>query len=261
MFKIVSFYKFTPFNGEEKLRDLKARLLSSMRKYGVHGTIILAEEGYNAMLSGHPGRLDAFLCDAESIFGHAGNVKESFASAEPLGKVEVKIKPEIVTLRKTVDIGLGEGTHVPPEEWNELIRREDVLLLDTRNDYEYRTGTFVGAVNPRTAKFSDLPEFVEKNLDPKKLSKVAVFCTGGIRCEKFVPYLKSKGFNDVYQLEGGILRYLEKIPPENSLWRGECFVFDKRITLSHDLSVGSGRDLSGRKGRSGDPDDDYFGRE
>lgn len=218
-----------------------------MHQHGIHGTIILAEEGYNAMLSGEPGHLDAFLGDAESIFGHEINAKESFASEEPLGKVEVKIKPEIVTLKKPVDVRLGVGTHVPPEKWNELITRDDVYLLDTRNDYEYRTGTFEGAVNPGTEKFSDLPDFVGENLDPNTHKKVAMFCTGGIRCEKFAPYLVAQGFSEVYQLEGGILKYLETVDPDSSLWRGECFVFDKRVTLAPDLSVGSGADLSGRK--------------
>lgn len=247
MFKVISFYKFVELGSGNSLRELKERLMSAMRKNSVHGTIIIAEEGYNGMVSGVPGNVDSFVSSLASVLGPAVEVKETFADEEPMGKLEVKIKPEIVTLRRAVDLSLGQGTHVPPEQWNELIKREDVFLLDTRNDYEYRTGTFEGAVNPETAKFSDLPDYVERYLDPTKHSRVAVFCTGGIRCEKFVPYLKSKGFNEVYQLRGGILRYLERIPPEESLWRGECFVFDKRVTLSPDLSVGSGKDLSGRK--------------
>jgi UPF0176 protein len=256
VFKIISFYRFVSFDGREHLHDLKDRLLTSMRKHGVHGTIILAEEGYNSMLSGETDRLDAFVREAESIFGHEIIPKESFASEEPLGKVEVKIKPEIVTLKKPVDISLGEGTYVAPEDWNDLIARDDVYLLDTRNDYEYRTGTFEGAVNPGTEKFSDLPDFVRENLDPKKHKKVAMFCTGGIRCEKFAPYLVSQGFSEVYQLEGGILKYLETVDPDSSMWRGECFVFDKRVTLAHDLSVGSGADLSGRKASPKSPASD-----
>lgn len=246
MFKIVSFYKFVSLGDAAALVSLRERLLAAMRDSGVHGTIIIAEEGYNAMLSGVPEAVDSVITSAENILGQTIIPKESFADEEPLGKVEVKIKPEIVTLKRKVDIRLGEGTHVPPEKWNEIIGREDVYLLDTRNDYEFKTGTFEGAVNPQTEKFSDLPEFVKENLDPEKHKTVAMFCTGGIRCEKFAPYLVAQGFQEVYQLEGGILKYLETVTEEDSLWRGECYVFDKRVTLAADLSVGSRRDLSGR---------------
>ncbi|MBX3292749.1 MAG: hypothetical protein KF881_07655 [Acidobacteria bacterium] len=246
MFKIVSFYKFVPLGDASGLDLLKERLLAAMKASGVHGTIIIAEEGYNAMLSGGAEAVDSFIASAEGILNQTIVPKESFADEEPLGKVEVKIKPEIVTLKRQVDIGLGEGTHVPPEKWNEIITSEDVYLLDTRNDYEFKTGTFEGAVNPATEKFSELPEFVKDNLDPGKHKKVAMFCTGGIRCEKFAPFLVAQGFQEVYQLEGGILKYLETVSEEDSLWRGECYVFDKRVTLAADLSVGSRRDLSGR---------------
>lgn len=235
-----------PLGDASEIGVLKERLLAAMSASGVHGTIIIAEEGYNAMLSGVPEAVDSFIASAEDILGQTVVPKVSFADEEPLGKVEVKIKPEIVTLKRYVDIRLGEGTHVSPERWNEIISGEDVYLLDTRNDYEFKTGTFEGAVNPQTEKFSDLPEFVKENLDPEQHKKVAMFCTGGIRCEKFAPYLIAQGFHEVYQLEGGILKYLEAVPAEESLWHGECYVFDKRVTVTADLSVGSRRDLSGR---------------
>ena len=146
----------------------------------------------------------------------------------------MRVKPEIVTLKRTVDLDLSEGTKVSPAEWNEIISDEDVYVLDTRNEYEVEFGTFAGAVDPKTRKFSDLPQFVAENLDPAKHRRVAMFCTGGIRCEKFAPYMKGLGFEEVYQLEGGILRYLEEVPADESLWQGECFVFDGRI------AVGSG---------------------
>ncbi|HNQ15725.1 MAG TPA: rhodanese-like domain-containing protein, partial [Pyrinomonadaceae bacterium] len=130
------------------------------------------------------------------------------------------------------------------QDWNELIKRDDVLLLDTRNHYEYRVGTFPGAVDPHTDRFSDLPGFVEANLDPGRIRNVAMFCTGGIRCEKFVPYMKGLGFENVYQLDGGILKYLEVVPAEESLWEGECFVFDERITIGSDLRKGEAPDFS-----------------
>ena len=156
----------------------------------------------------------------------------------------VRIKPEIVTLKLRVEIEKGIGTHVSPRRFNEILRDEEVLLLDTRNDYECQVGTFKNAVNPRTEKFSDLPRFVAENLDPKKHKKVAMFCTGGIRCEKFAPLMKQLGFENVYQLEGGILKYLEEIPEPESLWEGECFVFDERISVDGNLRKGNAADLS-----------------
>jgi UPF0176 protein len=156
----------------------------------------------------------------------------------------VKVKPEIVTLKQKVEIERGAGTHVSPRKWNELLRDEEVFVLDTRNDYEFQVGSFRRAVNPKTEKFSDLPRFVEENLDPEKHKKVAVFCTGGIRCEKFAPFLKQRGFAEVYQLEGGILKYLEEIPEPESLWDGECFVFDLRVSVDENLKKGTAPDLS-----------------
>ncbi|MBX3243705.1 MAG: hypothetical protein KF685_04465 [Acidobacteria bacterium] len=186
------------------------------------------------------------MAELEKILETKLVVKNSFSSEKILRKQEVKIKPEIVTLRQTVDIEKARDTFVKPREWNDIITRPDVFVLDTRNHYEYQSGTFRGAVDPNTEKFSDLPKYVEENLDPEKHKHIAMFCTGGIRCEKFAPYMKGLDFENVYQLEGGILKYLEEIPPEENLFEGECFVFDERRTLDANLQPALGRDHSSR---------------
>src|SRR5204863_4142566 len=162
---------------------------------------------FNSTVCGGREDIDAFVAVAETILDTKLVFKSSFHDACPFRKVDVKIKPEIVTLKKRVDISKGEGTHVRPDRWNDVIADPSVVIVDTRNDYEYKNGTFKGAINPGTVKFSELPDFVSKNLDPNVHHKVAMFCTGGIRCEKFAPYMKQLGFDEVYQLEGGILRY------------------------------------------------------
>ena len=173
-------------------------------------------------------------------------VKTSYHDKAPFRKIDIKIKPEIVTLKKDVDIRLGDGTHVKPDEWNRLIADDETLVLDARNAYEYEAGTFRRAVNPGVRRFSDLPQFVAEHLDPERHRRVAMFCTGGIRCEKFAPYLKQIGFEEVFQLEGGILRYLEETSAAESLWEGECFVFDERITVDDQLKKGTAPDHSQR---------------
>lgn len=245
-YRIVNFYEFKRLGDIMPLPDVKERLKELMTETGVRGTIILADEGYNASLCGTAEELSAFLPAAESILYTKFDPKVSLHDARPLRKIDVKIKPEIVTLKQPVDISLGAGTHVKPEQWNEIISDEETFILDTRNDYEYKNGTFRGAVNPETEKFSDLPAYVAANLDPDKHKRVAMFCTGGIRCEKFAPYMKGLGFDEIYQLEGGILRYIETVPKEDSLWDGECFVFDERRTLTHDLVQGIEPDHSQR---------------
>lgn len=244
--QIISFYEFKDMAALGDLIRTKAGLRQAMLDSGVRGTIILALEGYNGMLCGRPAEIAAFVKSAEDILSTKFQVKSSFNATSPFRKIEVKIKPEIVTLKKPVDVSLGVGTHVKPEEWNEIISDPETFVLDTRNDYEFQTGTFKGAVNPKTAKFSDLPEFVAANLDPSKHKKVAMFCTGGIRCEKFAPYMKQLGFEEVFQLEGGILKYLENTEPEDTLWEGECFVFDERVTVDANLQKGTQQDLSQR---------------
>jgi UPF0176 protein len=242
-FRIITFYEFRRLE-IERLPELKCAVKNSMAEHSIKGTFILAEEGFNATVCGTPGDIERFINAAEKLLETSFVTKSSFHAECPFRKIDVKIKPEIVTLKQAVDLATGEGTHVPASQWNDLISDPAVLVLDTRNDYEFRNGTFERAINPKTEKFSDLPEFVAENLDPERHTKVAMFCTGGIRCEKFAPYMKQVGFKEVFQLEGGILRYLEEVPAEESLWRGECFVFDDRLTVDEDLKKGSGPDYS-----------------
>ena len=240
-FQIITFYGFKTL---ENLPEIRDSLEASMRELSVFGTIIIAEEGFNSTVSGERGNIDKFIEQLERILSTKIVYKSSFHEQKPFRRVHVRIKPEIVTLKQKVNIEKGIGTHVAPKDWNKIIEDEEVFLLDTRNDYEFQVGTFKGTVNPKTEKFSDLPRFVEKNLDPQKHKKVAIFCTGGIRCEKFAPYLKEKGFEQVFQLEGGILKYLEEVPEEEQLWQGECFVFDDRVTVDNRLQKGVAEDLS-----------------
>jgi UPF0176 protein len=241
-FQIITFYEFKQLD-PERLPELRSALHELMQVNSVRGTVILAAEGFNSTVCGEPSDIEAFVRSAESLLETQFTLKSSFHAACPFKKIDVKIKPEIVTLKRPVDIAIGAGTHVDPDEWNALIQDPAVVVLDTRNDYEYRSGTFARAINPGTEKFSDLPDFIESNLDPERHPKVAMFCTGGIRCEKFAPFMKARGFK-VYQLRGGILRYLEETPEDQSLWEGECFVFDERRTVDKDLQKGTLPDYS-----------------
>ncbi|MBC7900762.1 MAG: hypothetical protein H7070_12005 [Saprospiraceae bacterium] len=243
LYEIISFYEFKPLIG---LESMKQELKTLLREWSVFGTIIIAGEGYNASLCGEPQKVKEFLKLAERVFNTNIKYKSSFHAEKPFRKHEVKIKPEIVTLKKEVDISKGVGTHVKPEDWNQIISAPGVVLLDARNYYEHKNGTFKNAVDPKTEKFSDLPQFVAETFDPKTHTKIAMFCTGGIRCEKFAPYMKELGFAEIFQLEGGILKYLEDVPKDEQLWEGECFVFDERRTLDEKLEKGSGIDYSQR---------------
>ena len=245
-YKIITFYEFRAILTDEltALRDL---LRAIMQENSIKGTIILAEEGFNGTVSGIEDDVEKFVSAAEAVLGSKLDLKSSRHDARPFRRIDVKIKPEIVTLRRRVDMSKGLHTHVSPEEWNHLISDPETLVLDTRNDYEYKTGTFRRAINPETNKFSELPEFVENNFDPAIHKRVAMFCTGGVRCEKFAPYMKQLGFEEVYQLKGGILKYLEEITPDESLWQGECFVFDDRISVDRSLKKGDLADLSQNK--------------
>jgi UPF0176 protein len=252
-FQIITFYEFKDMHAIDDLFVIRDSLRELMRRHALKGTMILAEEGFNATVCGEQESIAVFIEKAEEILGTRLSCKTSFHEIHPFRRADVKIKPEIVTLKRKIDINLGEGTHVNPLDWNQLITDPEVTVLDTRNRYEYRSGSFHGAIDPSIGKFSDLPEFVTTNLDPKENKRIATFCTGGIRCEKFVPYLRSLGFQEVYQLDGGILKYLEVVNQADSLWRGECFVFDDRITVDTDLKKGVGRDHSRERGG---PDDE-----
>ncbi|MDM7921151.1 MAG: rhodanese-like domain-containing protein [Pyrinomonadaceae bacterium] len=244
MYQVITFYEFKDMRAVGDLSSIKEQLKRLMADNLVKGTIILADEGFNSTVCGPQEGIGAFVEGANLILQTQLVYKSSFHSEVPFRKIDVKIKPEIVTLKKPVDISKGEGTHVKPEEWNKLLEDPEVVVLDTRNDYEFKSGTFRGAVNPETEKFSELPEFVEANFDPERHTKIAMFCTGGIRCEKFAPYMKELGFSEVYQLEGGILKYLEDVPAEESRWEGECFIFDDRRSLDHSLKKGNSPDYS-----------------
>jgi UPF0176 protein len=243
-YQIVTFYEFKDLTKINELDEIKESLKLAMRVNSVFGTIILAAEGFNSTVCGEPENVETFIKRAENILETKLKYKSSFHAEIPFRRVHVKIKPEIVTLKKKVEIEKGVGTHVSAEKWNEIIGDKETIVLDARNDYEYKVGTFRNAINPQTKKFSELPEFIEKNLDPRKHKKIAMFCTGGIRCEKFAPFVKDLGFEEVYQLEGGILKYLEEIPETESLWQGECFVFDERVSVDENLQKGNAPDLS-----------------
>lgn len=248
--QIITFYEFKNFGAIENLEAIKKSLEDAMRAFSVLGTIIIACEGFNSTVCGAPRDIENFTAEAGRILETRLNYKSSFHREQPFHKIKVKIKPEIVTLKKAVKIERGRGTHAPAADWNAIISDPETVVLDARNDYEFRAGTFKNAVNPQTEKFSDLPEFVGKNLNPQTHKKIAMFCTGGIRCEKFVPYLKELGFETVYQLDGGILKYLEQTARSESLWTGECFVFDERTTVDERLQKGSAADLSAQAKRA-----------
>ncbi len=237
--QIITFYEFKQL---ANLPEMRGVLKSAMEEFSVLGTIIIAEEGFNATVAGLPEDIEKFIAVLEETFETELLYKSSFHAARPFLKAKVRIKKEIVSLRQAVEIEKGNGTHVKADEWNRIISAENTILLDARNDYEVAAGTFKGAINPRIEKFSDLPEFVAENFDPNTHKRIAMFCTGGIRCEKFAPLMKTLGFEEIYQLEGGILKYLEDVPENESLWQGECFVFDDRIAVDVNLQPGKTAD-------------------
>ena len=234
---VCALYKFVTLENYPELRE---PLLQEMIQLGVHGTLLLAQEGINGTVAGSREGVDQLLAWLEQDERLKPiDRKESFVSEMPFKRTKVKLKKEIVTMgvegidpRKTV------GTYVEPKDWNALISDPDVVLVDTRNDYEVQVGTFKGAVNPNTETFREFPDYVQNNLDRNTHKKVAMFCTGGIRCEKSTAFMKEQGFEEVYHLKGGILKYLEDVPERDTLWEGECFVFDDRVTVNHQLEKG-----------------------
>lgn len=235
---VCALYHFVPLENFQRLQE---PLLALMQEQGVKGTLLLASEGINGTIAGTREGVDAVLVWLRSDPRLAElDSKESFDDELPFHRSKVKLKREIVTMGvEGIDPRRKVGTHVDPAEWNALISQPDVLLIDTRNDYEVAIGSFRGAVNPHTSSFREFPDYVKQHLDPSRHRKVAMFCTGGIRCEKSTAFLKENGFDEVYHLKGGILNYLEKVPQENSLWEGECFVFDNRVSVNHQLEKGS----------------------
>jgi UPF0176 protein len=234
---ICALYKFVRLDAFESLRQ---PLINKMTSVDVKGTLLLAAEGINGTIAGSQQGVDkvlAFLNEQPSLDHIA--YKESYAQTNPFHRTKVKLKTEIVTMGvEGIDPNQVVGTYVKPKDWNALISDPEVLLVDTRNDYEIEIGTFKNAINPNTTTFREFPEYVEKNLDKNKHKKVAMYCTGGIRCEKSTAFLKEQGFEEVYHLEGGILKYLEEVPSTETMWQGECFVFDGRVAVNHDLEQG-----------------------
>ncbi|MFC4654424.1 MULTISPECIES: rhodanese-related sulfurtransferase [Rheinheimera] len=238
MFVVAALYKFVRLPDYEELRDA---LYQHLVLNKVKGTLLLAEEGINGTICGPREGINAMQDWFAKDSRFAGmSYKESFAETQAFYRTKVKLKKEIVTMGvEGVDPAHIVGTYVKGDEWNQLISDPDTILVDTRNDYEVAIGTFKNAVNPNTTSFREFPQWAADNLDKTKHKKVAMFCTGGIRCEKSTAYLKEQGFENVYHLDGGILKYLEEMPEENSLWQGECFVFDQRVAVKHGLEQGS----------------------
>lgn len=234
---IATFYKFVPLpdceQWIEQLRDLSDA-------WEVQGTLLLATEGINGAIAGSAAAVERAIADLRR-FSPFADLAPKFVTTPtaPFQRLKIKQKAEIVTFGiPDADPNRSVGTYVAPEDWNALITQPDVVLVDTRNEYEVQVGTFQGAQDPQTASFREFPDYVQAHLDPQTHPKVALFCTGGIRCEKATSYLLQQGFPEVYHLQGGILNYLDQIPPEHSLWQGECFVFDERVTVQQDLTPG-----------------------
>jgi UPF0176 protein len=234
---VCAMYKFVTLENFEELRQ---PLLEAMEANEVRGTLLIAQEGINGTVAGSREGIDALLAWLATDERLTNIVyKESFDETMPFYRTKVKLKKEIVTMGvEGIDPKQIVGTYVKPQDWNALISDPDVVLVDTRNDYEIQIGTFQGAVNPNTETFREFPTYVKENMDPTKHKKVAMFCTGGIRCEKSTAYMKEQGFDEVYHLEGGILKYLEEVPKEETMWEGECFVFDNRVAVNHELEKG-----------------------
>jgi len=234
-------YHFVNLPHFEKLRE---PLLNFSVSKGIKGTLLLADEGINGTVAGSEKSILELLryLEEDPIFeGKFKNLghKESWSDKHPFYRMKVKLKKEIVTLGVAgVSPTKMVGQYVKPKDWNAIISDPEVVLIDTRNDYEYAIGTFKNAINPKTATFREFPDYVKTHFDPKKHKKVAMFCTGGIRCEKASSFMISEGFDEVYHLEGGILKYLEEVKAEESLWEGECFVFDQRVAIKHGLEMG-----------------------
>ena len=237
MHAICALYKFTRLDDFESIQLPLKTYLDSL---SIRGTLLLAREGINGTISGSKGNLEKVLNYLQSDSRFLGlEFKYSYSNKVPFKRLKIKLKKEIVTM------GLAEidpthlvGTYVKPKDWNELINDPDVVLIDTRNNYEYEIGSFKGAINPNTETFREFPSFTENSLEKYRNKKIAMFCTGGIRCEKSTAYLKSKGYENVFHLQGGILKYLEDVGENESLWEGECFVFDDRVAVKHNLEQG-----------------------
>lgn len=233
-FSVAAFYRFTPL---ADLPTLQEQVHAFCQTHEIIGIILLAPEGINSTIAGSAKNLGKTIDFLDGLCGiRKGELKFSSAEKRPFRKLRVRLKKEIVTLKKPeADPNVQTGQYVPAQEWNALTARDDMIVIDTRNGYEVELGKFRNAVDPQTDYFSHFPDYVAKNLDPAKHKNIAMYCTGGIRCEKASSYLLAQGFENVYQLDGGILKYLETVPAEESTFDGSCFVFDRRIALGHGL--------------------------
>ena len=238
-FKIAAFYSFTPLVNLEELQSYFKKLLGSL---SIKGTILLAKEGINGTVAGSNESIDKIKVSLKKKnLLNESNFKISFSSIEPFPRLKIKIKDEIVSIgNKLADPLIEVGEYVEPIEWNKLINKKDILVIDTRNTYECAIGSFKNSIQPQTTNFREFPDWIDK-LDKEidKNTEIAMFCTGGIRCEKASSLMKRKGFKNVSHLKGGILKYIETVPEQESLWQGECFVFDDRVSVDHKLNVGS----------------------
>jgi UPF0176 protein len=236
-FRVAALYRFCRLEGFEQLRQPLAAFCGGR---GIKGTLLLAYEGINGTVAGSETAIAELIAHLEAIPALGGlEVKYSTAPEMPFHRMKVRLKKEIVTMGVAdVDPRRGAGAYVDPSDWNALISDPETVVIDTRNDYEVAIGTFRNAIDPKTSSFREFPEWIERNRDRLEGRKVAMFCTGGIRCEKATAYARSLGFEEVYHLKGGILKYLEEVPPEQSLWHGECFVFDERVSVTHGMEEG-----------------------
>ena len=237
MLTICALYKFTRLDDFEEIQSSLKLFLDSLN---IRGTLLLAREGVNGTIAGDNDSIMKSLDYLQKDWRLAGlEYKLSYSEKPPFKRLKVKLKKEIVTLGVSdIDPTHSSGTYVKPADWNELINDPDVVLIDTRNNYEFEIGSFKGSINPNTETFREFPAYTKNNLEKYRDKKIAMFCTGGIRCEKSTAYLKSEGFENVFHLQGGILKYLEEVKEDESLWEGECFVFDDRVAVKHNLELG-----------------------
>jgi len=236
-YTIAALYRFTPL---QNLPALRQTLLEEFTRLDLCGSLLIAHEGINGTLAGSAAGIEGLL---KLLNHHAGlqpeEAKFSYADEKPFNRLKVRVKREIVTLKQpAADPNIRVGTYVAPKDWNALIEDPEVIVLDTRNKYETMIGIFEGAKDPQIDKFTEFADYVRTELDPKQHKKIAMFCTGGIRCEKASAFMLAEGFEEVFHLKGGILKYLEEIPPEQSKWNGECYVFDRRVAVGHGLTTG-----------------------
>ena len=241
MFKVAALYKFSEIGNP---LEVQISLKKILKKLSIYGTILVGNEGINGTIAAKDKKnLNKALIYLKNLKGFKDlDIKFSDSKKNPFIRLKIKLKQEIVTIGdKSIDPTKSVGEYVKPEDWNSLLEEENILLIDTRNDYEYSIGSFKDSINPKTQKFRDFPKWLKKQdftQEDKNNKKVAMFCTGGIRCEKASSLMKNEGFKKVYHLKGGILKYFESVSKEKSLWNGECFVFDDRVSVKHDLSVG-----------------------